>query len=93
MMIPPGPFEFPVCRLVEHRVRVLVDDERQSIAHRIDHFHRVAHNARAIMASYPDADAEVLYLAVLLHDVDQPFYDKKITSHAVASWQRRCSPK
>jgi uncharacterized protein len=73
----PDLFDFSACRLVEHRVRVLIDTERQSLAHRIDHLQRVAGNARAIMAAHPDADAEIVYLAVLLHDVDQPFDDKK----------------
>lgn len=67
---------FPVCRLVEERVRSLVGRERQSVAHRMDHLERVARNASAIAESYPEADAEILFLAVLLHDVDQPFDDK-----------------
>jgi uncharacterized protein len=37
----------------------------------------VARNARSILKFYPEADAEILYLAVLLHDVDQPFDDKE----------------
>jgi HD superfamily phosphodiesterase len=41
------------------------------------HLQRVARNARVIMASYPEADAEILFLAVLLHDVNQPFDDKR----------------
>jgi uncharacterized protein len=68
--------EFPVCRLLEQRVRDLVETDRQSVAHRMDHLNRVARNAKAILAFYPEADAEILYLAVLLHDVDQPFNDK-----------------
>lgn len=68
--------EFPVCRLLEQRVRDLVETEQQSVAHRMDHLDRVARNAKAILAFYPEADAEILYLAVLLHDVDQPFNDK-----------------
>jgi uncharacterized protein len=68
--------DFPICRLVEERVRPLVETERQSDAHRMDHLIRVARNARSILSSYPDADAEILYLAVLLHDVEQPFDDK-----------------
>jgi uncharacterized protein len=67
---------FPICRLVEERVRPLVETERQSDAHRMDHLLRVARNARSILKCYPEADAEILYLAVLLHDVDQPFNDK-----------------
>jgi uncharacterized protein len=68
--------EFPVCRLLERRVRDLVETEQQSVAHRMDHLNRVARNAKAILEFYPEADAEILYLAVLLHDVDQPFNDK-----------------
>jgi uncharacterized protein len=70
-------FESPACRLIASRVRDLIETEQQSVAHRFDHLQRVARNARAIMASYPEADAEILFLAVLLHDVDQPFDDKK----------------
>jgi uncharacterized protein len=68
--------EFTVCRLLEKRVRDLVDADQQSVAHRMDHLHRVGRNARSILKFYPEADAEILYLAVLLHDVDQPFNDK-----------------
>jgi uncharacterized protein len=68
--------EFPVCRLLEQRVRDLVEADQQSVAHRMDHLDRVARNAKAILEFYPEADAEILYLAVLLHDVDQPFNDK-----------------
>jgi uncharacterized protein len=68
--------ELSVCRLLEERVRALVETDRQSVAHRMDHLHRVARNASSILKFYPDADAEILYLAVLLHDVDQPFDDK-----------------
>jgi uncharacterized protein len=68
--------DFPICRRVEERIRPLIEAERQSAAHRMDHLHRVARNAKSIFKSYPEADAEILYLAVLLHDVDQPFNDK-----------------
>jgi uncharacterized protein len=70
-------YDFPICRRVEERVRILVEAEQQSDAHRIDHLHRVAHNAKSILKFHPKADAEILYLAVLLHDVDQPFNDKE----------------
>ena len=69
-------YDFPICRQVKERVRIVVEAEQQSDAHRMDHSHRVARNARSILKSYPEADAEILYLAVLLHDVDQPFNDK-----------------
>jgi uncharacterized protein len=42
-----------------------------------DHLIRVARNARSLLEFYPEADAEIVYLAVLLHDVDQPFNDKE----------------
>lgn len=76
-------YDFPICRLVEGQVRRLVETERQSDAHRMDHLNRVARNARSILTSYPEADAEILYLGVLLHDVDQPFNDKE--NHVVRS--------
>lgn len=50
--------------------------EDQSVAHRMDHIERVFANAQAIGAHFPDADPEVLTLAVLLHDVTSPF-DRK----------------
>jgi uncharacterized protein len=71
-----GMLEFAACRLLEERVRKLVEADQQSIAHRMDHLNRVARNAQAILKHYPKADAEILYLGVLLHDVDQPFNDK-----------------
>lgn len=66
-----------ICEQVEARVRILVERPNQSVAHRMDHLLRVARNAREIVASYPDADTEILFLAILLHDVEQPFDDKK----------------
>jgi uncharacterized protein len=66
----------PACQAIADRVRLLVDTERQSVAHRMDHLERVARNARNIMVSYPETDTEILLLAVLLHDVEQPFDDK-----------------
>jgi uncharacterized protein len=69
--------DFPICGLMTELVRPLVEAERQSDAHRMDHLIRVARNARSILKLYPEADAEILYLAVLLHDVDQPFDDKE----------------
>ena len=41
-------YDFPICRRVEERVRTLVEAERQSDAHRIDHLHRVARDAKSI---------------------------------------------
>ena len=44
----------------------------QSVAHRFDHIERVMRNALAIAATLEDVDYEILQLAVLLHDVEQP---------------------
>jgi uncharacterized protein len=65
-----------ICRLVEAKVQLLLANERQSVAHRFDHMMRVLTNAETIARSYPETDSEILTLAVLLHDIDQPFDDK-----------------
>src|ERR1700754_5205006 len=65
-----------ICRLVEGRVQDLLGAGGQSVAHRFDHFLRVLGNADLIAKPYPQADIEILTLAVLLHDIDQPFDDK-----------------
>lgn len=65
-----------VCRSVAARVIPLIANERQSVAHQFDHLKRVLKNAASIANSYPEVDLEILTLAVLLHDVDQPFDDK-----------------
>ncbi|WP_041586121.1 HD domain-containing protein [Terriglobus saanensis] len=44
----------------------------QSVAHRIDHLDRVLANARRIAATQSGIDEELLELATLLHDVNQP---------------------
>lgn len=62
--------------LVRDRVRVLYTAADQSVAHRMDHIERVLENAQAIAAHFPEADPELLTLAVLLHDVTSPF-DRK----------------
>jgi uncharacterized protein len=49
-----------------------VNHPGQSVAHRFDHIERVMHNALAIAATIDGVDHEILELAVLLHDVDQP---------------------
>jgi uncharacterized protein len=74
--------------MIESRVASLIKTERQSVAHEMDHLQRVARDAHALMSSYPEAEAEIVLLAVLLHDVEQPFDDKKghvARSVAVAS--------
>jgi uncharacterized protein len=49
-----------------------VSRSEQSVAHRFDHIERVMRNARAIVATIEGVDDEILELAVLLHDVEQP---------------------
>jgi uncharacterized protein len=65
-----------ICRRVEAKVQALLANDRQSVAHRFDHVMRVLANAEAIAKFYSEADIEILTLAVLLHDIDQPFDDK-----------------
>lgn len=65
-----------ICEEVEARVEKILDSEVQSAAHRIDHIRRVLHNALTIAAHHPQADIETLRLAILLHDIDQPFDQK-----------------
>jgi uncharacterized protein len=59
-----------------HRVRseviLRLNSSEQSVAHRFDHIERVMRNARTIAATIEEVDDEILELAVLLHDVDQP---------------------
>lgn len=69
-------FALPVDPRLKARVSVLVESERQSVAHRMDHLARVSRNAAAIAQHYGEVDREILGLAVLLHDVEQPFDDK-----------------
>jgi uncharacterized protein len=66
----------PVGQKIERMVQDLVEKDDQSVAHRIDHIRRVMRNARTIAQSYPDVDRQILELGVLLHDVEQPYYDK-----------------
>ena len=57
--------------------KTLNKSKKQSLAHDFSHFNRVRLNALAIAENYSDVDTEVLQLAALLHDIDQP-YNKKI---------------
>lgn len=59
-------------RLVRAAVEERVQSCGQSVAHRFDHLERVVRNAKAISATMDGVDSELLELAVLLHDVDQP---------------------
>ncbi len=61
-------------------VRKLMETEKdQSVAHRWDHLDRVRRRALKLASSVPEGeiDLEVLSMAALLHDVDQPYHDKK----------------
>lgn len=66
-------------KYIEHVRKSVADHYRkphQSTAHRMDHIHRVLEYAHEIAAAIPNVDMEVLTLAILLHDVDQPFNQK-----------------
>ncbi|NUN11046.1 HD domain-containing protein [Candidatus Micrarchaeota archaeon] len=55
----------------------LKNQPKQSLAHDFNHFCRVRKNALKIAKHYSIVDLEVLQLACLLHDVDQPFDAKR----------------
>jgi uncharacterized protein len=57
---------------VKAAIEERIGQSTQSIAHRADHLERVRQNARRIAATLDGVDYELLELAVLLHDVDQP---------------------
>jgi uncharacterized protein len=57
---------------VKSEVIKRVSSSEQSVAHRFDHVERVMRNALKIAATIERVDYELLELAVLLHDVDQP---------------------
>ena len=57
---------------VKSEVIKRVRNSEQSVAHRFDHIERVMRNALKIAATIESVDYEILELAVLLHDVDQP---------------------
>ena len=57
---------------VKSEVIKRVTNPGQSVAHRFDHIERVMRNALMIAATFERVDYEILELAVLLHDVDQP---------------------
>jgi len=68
---------------VKEYVKKALNSPRQSLSHRMDHIERVMSNAEHIAAAFPSVDREILALAVLLHDVSQPYDDK--AHHAEAS--------
>src|SRR5258708_5561467 len=49
----------------------------QSVSHRIDHLDRVRRNAIRIAEQLRGVDIEILSLAALLHDVNQPYNNKE----------------
>ncbi len=52
--------------------------EQFDASHDFQHIERVYHNALAILHTEPEADAEVVKIAVLLHDVsDKKYTDSK----------------
>jgi uncharacterized protein len=57
---------------VKSAVMRRLDRSEQSTAHRFDHIERVMRHARRIAATIEGIDLEILELAVLLHDVEQP---------------------
>jgi len=57
---------------VKSEVIKRVSNPGQSVAHRFDHVERVIRNAMKIAATFERVDYEILELAVLLHDVDEP---------------------
>ena len=56
---------------------ILENSAEQSLAHRWDHVQRVYTIALKIAEKYNNVDTELLQLAALLHDLDQPFNNKK----------------
>jgi uncharacterized protein len=63
-----------------------LEDPNQSVSHRADHIERVLFTARRLAQECFDVDEEILTLAVLLHDINQPYNDKK--NHVQLSEQR-----
>ncbi len=64
--------------LVSRKVReILSTSEKQSLSHRWDHLYRVMRRAVSLVEKCKcEVDLEVLKIAALLHDIDQPF-DRK----------------
>jgi uncharacterized protein len=57
---------------VKAEVMRRLDRAEQSPAHRFDHMERVMRYARGIAMTIEGVDLEILELAVLLHDIEQP---------------------
>ena len=67
-----NPYMSKLTNCVKSEVIKRVNNSGQSVAHRFDHVERVMRNALQIAATIEGVDYEILELAVLLHDVDQP---------------------
>jgi len=81
--------EIEFISLIERLVRnALEENMDQSVAHRYDHSKRVCKRAAdlAQKIGIEDVDLEVLKIAALLHDIDQPYYDKE--NHVERSLQK-----
>ncbi len=70
---------------VKQKVRELVNNANQSVAHRMDHLERVIAYANQIADKCANVDREVMTLAILLHDVNQSYKGK--ANHVVLSKQ------
>lgn len=56
---------------------ILENNPDQSIAHRYDHIERVFQNVLLIAKSERNVNLEILKIATLLHDIDQPLTEKE----------------
>ncbi len=62
---------------IEKEVEKCLNKQKQSVAHRKGHIRRVMKYALRIAKNYKTVDLEVLKIAVLLHDICQPFNEKE----------------
>jgi uncharacterized protein len=78
---------------VREGARRSLNRSEQSVAHRADHIERVMWNAALIASTMEDVDNELLELAVLLHDVNQPVGHKqehvRLSIHTAAKLLRQ----
>lgn len=65
---------------------ILSKSEDQSVSHRWGHVKRVYHNCLKIAKYYSNVNYRILEAAALLHDIYQPYNEKK--NHAVLSAQK-----
>lgn len=80
-----------MCMNTVERVKKIVKEtvrtsKNQSVAHKWGHILRVHDNAMEIAKHYGEVDLQCLQLAALLHDIAQPYYDKK--SHVASSMKK-----